>query len=191
VLVGPDNGLLASAVALAGGAERAVVLTNSEHHLQAPGATFAGRDVFAPVAAHLCNGVDFDDLGEAIDPDLLLPGVVPVPREEHGGLACEVTWVDRFGNCQLNLGPDDVEGWGDRLRITIDGTARSAPIVATFAQAGGGLALVIDSYGMLALCVDRNSAANEFGIGSGSLVHVAPFADDEPQGVTTPVNLKR
>ena len=48
VLVGPDNGLLAAAVAMVGGADRAVELTNPEYHLPAPGPTFAGRDVFAP-----------------------------------------------------------------------------------------------------------------------------------------------
>ena len=68
VLVGPDNGLLAPAVALAGGAGRAVELTNPDFHLPAVGATFAGRDVFAPVAAHLCNGVDLAELGDPIDP---------------------------------------------------------------------------------------------------------------------------
>ena len=52
---------------IAGGAERAVELTNPEYQLAAPGATFAGRDVFAPAAAHLCNGVDLADLGPAVD----------------------------------------------------------------------------------------------------------------------------
>ncbi|MSY13864.1 MAG: hypothetical protein F2673_12120, partial [Actinobacteria bacterium] len=108
VIIGPDNGLLAPAVALAGGAERAVVLDDTQWHLDAPGATFAGRDVFAPVVAHLCNGVPLERLGTPIDAALLLPGMVPVPRDEDGGLACEVTWVDRYGNCQLNVGPDDV-----------------------------------------------------------------------------------
>src|SRR5438270_9061425 len=54
VFVGPDNGLLASAVAMTGGATRAVSLTNPDYQLDAPGPTFAGRDVFAPAAAHLC-----------------------------------------------------------------------------------------------------------------------------------------
>src|SRR5688572_10992104 len=49
-LVGPDNGLLAPAVAMVGGATRAFVLDNDEYHLPAPGPTFAGRDVFAPAA---------------------------------------------------------------------------------------------------------------------------------------------
>ena len=64
VFVGPDNGLLAPAVAMAGGAERAVVLSNEEYHLLSHGVTFAGRDVFAPVAAHLCNGVDLAEFGD-------------------------------------------------------------------------------------------------------------------------------
>lgn len=190
VVVGPDNGLLAPAVALAGGAERAVVLDNSALHLDAPGATFAGRDVFAPVVAHLCNGLPFGELGSPVDPGLLLPGLVPVPRDEDGGLACEITWVDRFGNCQLNVGLDEVASWGDRVRVTIDGIARSAPIVGSFAEGGGGLALVVDSYGMLALCVDRQSAALDLGIAAGVGVHLSPLNDGEsPAGENTPVTL--
>lgn len=190
VIVGPDNGLLAPAVAMAGGADRAVVLDRTEWHLDAPGATFAGRDVFAPVVAQLCNGVPLEELGTLIDADLLLPGVVPVPREEDGGLACEVTWVDRYGNCQLNLGPDDVVAWGDRVRVTINGTSRSAAIVRTFADIGVGVALVIDSYGMLAVCADRQSAALELGLASGTAVHLSPLDDDAHDARTTAVSLR-
>ena len=126
VLVGPDNGLLAPAAAMAGGAERAVSLTDTSYHLAAPGATFAGRDVFAPVAAHLCNGVDLAELGEAVDPVTLLPQVVPVSREEGGELVGEVLWVDRFGNAQLNVGPEDVDGWGDQIQLRFGDTVRTA-----------------------------------------------------------------
>src|SRR6478752_8346790 len=108
VLVGPDNGLLAPAVAMAGGAERAVELTNPEYQLAAPGATFAGRDVFAPAAAHICNGVDLSELGPDVDAALLLPATVPLPRDDGDAVVAEVLWVDRFGNCQLNVGPDDL-----------------------------------------------------------------------------------
>ena len=98
VLVGPDNGLLAPAVALAGGAERAVELHHTRWHLPSPGATFAGRDVFAPVAAQLCNGVDLTELGESIDADLLLPGVVALPQADADTVIAQVLWVDRYGN---------------------------------------------------------------------------------------------
>jgi hypothetical protein len=191
IVIGPDNGLIAPAVAMAGGAERAVVLDRPEFHLDAPGTTFAGRDIFAPVAAHLCNGADLFEIGTPIDAELLLPGVVPVARDEAGGLACEVTWVDRYGNCQLNVGPDEVAAWGSRLRVTIDGVPRSAPVVANFAEAAGGVALVVDSYGMLALCVDRHSAALELGIGEGAAVHLGPLSGDESgSGSTTRVELR-
>src|SRR5690606_1353268 len=73
-LVGPDNGLLAAAVGMVGGATAAVELTNPEYQLPAPGPTFAGRDVFAPAAAHLCNGVPLDALGRRLDPAELVPG---------------------------------------------------------------------------------------------------------------------
>ncbi len=198
VLVGPDNGLLAPAVAMAGGAERAVELTNPEYQLEAAGATFAGRDVFAPAAAHLCNGVDLYDLGDPVDPGLLLPGTVPLPRDEDGGIVAEVLWVDRFGNCQLNVGPDDLpSGWGDVLRVRIGSpaepsgtTTRTATRATSFAALGPGAAgLVLDSYGMLAICLDQRSAADELGVAAGDQVLLTPIGDDQPVGVTTPVAL--
>ena len=179
VFVGPDNGLLAPAVALAGGAERAVVLTNEEYQLPAPGATFAGRDVFAPAAAHLCNGVDLAELGDAVDAGLLLPGTVPLAREEDGGLAAEVLWVDRFGNVQLNLGTDDVAAWGDHIRVRVGDTTRIATVTHAYGELGtGAVGLVVDSYGLLALALDRRSAADALGLGAGDAVRLEPL--DEP-----------
>ena len=195
IFVGPDNGLLPAAIALAGGAEEAVVLSNIDYQIAAPGATFAGRDIFAPAAAHLCNGVPLRELGEAIDPGLLLPGVIPLPREEDGGLSGEVTWVDRFGNCQLNISVDDVASWGQQIRVVVVNTAtservtRSLRVVQSFSQIAGGLGLVIDSYGMLSICVDRGSAAIELQLGSGDLVTLAP--DTSGPGAATKVEIGR
>lgn len=191
VLVGPDNGLLAPAVALCGGASRAVELTNTEHHLPAPGPTFAGRDVFAPSVGALCTGVDLAELGEAVDPVSLLPGVMPAARPEGGALVAEVLWVDRFGNAQLNLGPDDVAEWGDRLLLHFEGGTRTAVVAGTYADIGPGeVGVVVDSYGLLAIVVDRGSAAAELGLGAGTAVTVAAAEDDDQgAGVTTPVTL--
>ena len=203
VFVGPDNGLLAMAIALAGGAGRAVCLTNTDYHLDAPGETFAGRDIFGPVAAHLCNGIDLSELGELIDPALLLPGVVPLPREENGSLHGEVTWVDRFGNCQLNVGPDEVTNFGEVVRVEIgsllsgasasrEPVVRALKIVQSYDQIGSGLGLVVDSYGMLSLCVDRGSAANELQIGQGDLIVLSAPTDSPSQdsaSVTTSVKI--
>ena len=200
VLVGPDNGLLAPAVAMAGGAERCVVLTNTDFHLEAPGVTFAGRDVFASVAAHLCNGVDLAELGESIEAELLLPGVVPLPRDEGDTIMCEVLWVDRFGNCQLNVGPDEIAHFGDQLRVVVgtptgggaDPVVRIASRVGTYAEVGvGAVGLVTDASGMISLVLDRRSAAEELSASAGDQVLLAPLGDDEPRGVTSPVTLRR
>ena len=178
VVVGPDNGLLAPAVAVAGGAERAVELLNPEYQLEAPGATFAGRDVFAPAAAHLCNGVDLTELGPAVDPFSLLPGMVPLPREEDDGIHAEVLWVDRFGNCQLNVGPDDLAAGVDTWRVVVNGEARVARIETAFGHLGvGSVGLVVDSQGVYALVLDRRSAAAELGIGVGDSAILSPFDD--------------
>jgi S-adenosylmethionine hydrolase len=167
VFVGPDNGLLASAVAMAGGAGRAVELTDPQYHLPAPAPTFAGRDLFGPVAAHLCNGVDLAELGEAVDPLALLPGVLPVPREEGGRVVAEVLWVDRYGNLQLNLAPEDIAPFGERVALQWRDQTRTARWAHTYGGLKPGeVGLVIDSYGMVSVAVDRHSAAD--------LLHLQP-----------------
>jgi S-adenosylmethionine hydrolase len=193
VLVGPDNGLLAPAVAVAGGADRAVELTNPEHHLAAPGATFAGRDVFAPAAAHLCNGGDLTDLGPLVDTGLLMPGMVALPRAEADGLHTEVLWVDRFGNCQLNVGPEDLAAGVDVWAVSIGDERRAAKLATSFGELGpGSVGLVLDSHGMYALAFDQRSAADELHLATGDVVVLAAFDDDgRAPGVSSPVTLRR
>ena len=192
IFIGPDNGLLSMGVALAGGADSAVVLDKPDYHLAAPGDTFAGRDIFAPVAAHLCNGVALTDLGTPIDVDTLLPGIVPLPRQEGDELHAEVTWVDRYGNCQINVSPEDVAELGSPIRVTLGarGTGerivRSMPVVRNFGQIGAGIGLVVDSFGMLALCKDRGSAASELDLAPSDLV---VLTRDEGSGQSTSVSL--
>jgi S-adenosylmethionine hydrolase len=186
VLLGPDNGLLASAAAMAGGAERAFELTNVALHIEAPGSTFAGRDIFAPVAAFLCNGGNIEEVGPEIDTASVMPGLVPIPTSEkhetYGeGLRCEITWVDTYGNCQLNVGPEDLDAFGPVLRVVIGEDVRSARLVSHFAAVdGGAIGAVIDSYGMVALAVDRGSAAQSLGLGAGDAVLVFSGQDDLP-----------
>ena len=196
VLLGPDNGLLAPAVAMVGGATRAVSLTNTEYHLPAPGPTFDGRDVFAPVAGALCMGADIADLGETVDPNSLTPGILPVAREEDGDLVAEVMWVDHFGNSQLNLDPDDLDGWGDVVQVQVgtDPTVdwRQLRRVENFSQiAGGQIGLLIDSYGVLTIAVDRRSAEAELGTRTGTEVRLRRLDEgaQPSSGVTTSVEL--
>lgn len=172
-LVGPDNGLLAPAVAMLGGARRVVSLTNDAYHLPAPGPTFAGRDVMAPAAAHLAAGVALGDLGDEIDPIGLVPGTVSLPHEDDAGIAGEVWWVDRFGNCQLNIDPGQLGARGGApggpVEVRTAETTRLARWVTAYSEARPAeLVVLVDSYGLLSLALDRRSAAEECGLHAGS-----------------------
>jgi S-adenosyl-L-methionine hydrolase (adenosine-forming) len=215
-LVGPDNGVLASAVGMVGGATAAVELTEPDYQLPAPGPTFAGRDVFAPAAAHLCAGVPLDALGPLVDPAELVPGIVPLPRDEGGAIVGEVLWVDRYGNCQLNVDPEAVASWGERVQLRWTKPregSRTAIRASTYGDLQPGqVGLIVDSYGLLAVSVPRGSAAETLGIVAGDELSLVPLegaegpsadhtgnagADNagagngESPGATSPVTLQR
>ena len=196
VLVAPDNGLLAPAVALVGGASRAIELTNPDYRLESRaelGPTFDGRDVFAPAAAHLCCGVPFSALGPAIDPATLTPGMLPVSHRDGDDLVAEVLWIDRFGNCQLNLDPADLEELapaGTPLQVTAGDDLRTAERVGAYAEVSPGrVGLITDSSGLVSLAVPRRSAADDLSLHEGAEVRLTVAAAEA--GTATPVDLGR
>src|SRR5215218_10267924 len=183
MLLGPDNGLLAPAVAMAGGARSVISLDNPEYQLPAPGPTFAGRDILAPAAGHLAAGVSLAELGTPVDPATLVPGLVALPEvRDDGSIVGEVWWVDRFGNCQLNIDPSELGtgglgtgGMGARVEVHAGGEIRTARWVHTYADAKPSeLVLLVDSYGLLALAFDRESAAATLGLKASSGVTLVP-----------------
>jgi len=193
VLVGPDNGLLAPTVALVGGADRAVSLTETNYQLPAPGPTFAGRDIFGPAAAHIASGVDLSELGDEVEVSSLMPGLMPITSKENDGLHTEVLWVDQYGNAQINLDPAELEIKENEINhfeIKTAGLTRIAKKVETFEELGGGeLGLTIDSYGLLALVIGRGSAAEEMKINTGNQVIISFAENFSTQSV--PVVLKQ
>jgi len=193
VLVGPDNGLLAPTVALVGGADRAVSLTEINYQLPAPGPTFAGRDIFGPAAAHIASGIDLSELGDEVEVSSLVPGLMPITSKESDGLHAEVLWVDQYGNAQINLDPIELEIKENEINhfeIKIAGQTRIAKKVETFEELGGGeLGLTIDSYGLVALVIGRGSAAEEMKISTGNQVIISFVENFSAQSV--PVVLKQ
>jgi S-adenosyl-L-methionine hydrolase (adenosine-forming) len=175
VFVGPDNGLIAAAVAITGGAGRCVELTNPKYQLETAGNTFAARDVFGPAAAHLCAGVDLSDLGDAIDPVTMLPGMLPISREEDGAILAEVLWVDRYGNVQLNVDADELATLGEPVSVVIGDKARVVHRAAAYAAVKpGDIGVVIDAYGLVSLAADRSSAAAALRLHAGDGVQLRP-----------------
>ena len=170
VVVGPDNGLVGLVVDATGGAAEAVELTEESLWLPTPGATFAARDVFAPVAAHLCLGAKLGAVGEAIDPMTLTRVALPTAEIGAEHATVDVLAVDRYGNAQLNVGTDDLEAFldDDVLSLHLDGDVRTVRVVGAYGELSPGeVGLVIDSTGLLAIAVDRGSAADELSLSAG------------------------
>jgi S-adenosylmethionine hydrolase len=176
--VGPDNGLLAPAVAMVGGADLIVSLEDPRFRLPAEGATFHGRDVFAPAAAVLAAGeAAIGDLGPAVDPTTVAPLLLPlVEADGRGGVRGEVLWVDHFGNAQTSIAPADLTGLdlapGDDVSVQIGGGEFRLPWVEAYGNVEPGEGLLhIDSYGQMALAVREGRADESFPVGPS--VHVA------------------
>ncbi|PPK67849.1 SAM-dependent chlorinase/fluorinase [Actinokineospora auranticolor] len=157
VLVGPDNGLLVAAAGVLGGITAAYELT--EFRLEQVSATFHGRDVFAPTAAHLARGARPDEVGPAVDPAGLVRLPAPVTQVEAGRVTTEVLGVDGFGNVQLAATRLDAAP-GTYVHAQVGDRSVEAVVGRTFADAPAGSAvLLVDSAGHLAIAVNAGSAA--------------------------------
>lgn len=174
VLLGPDNGLLGSAVALVGGAGRCVELVDERYRLPSPGATSIFRDVLAPAAAHLVMGTDLTEFGPTVDAATLLPSLVPVPRFENEQVVAEVLSVDPFGSVQLNVDESLIEVLGPILVLSFGGTHRTVRRFGSLGEiASGQLGLVPDAHGLLAVGAMHRSAAEDLDIATGAEVIIA------------------
>jgi S-adenosylmethionine hydrolase len=192
ILVGPDNGVLSLAWEQAGGVELAVDVTRSPHRLEPVSATFHGRDVFVPVAAHLAAGAEIADAGEPVDPATLDRLKLPQPRiEGDGWVVAHATAIDGYGNVALNVSHEQLVKTGLMLGATLEvevgaergggaavqlgGGRLAAPFVTTFADVPAGEALVYeDAYRMLALAINRGDAAAELGLAPDDEVRLRP-----------------
>ena len=178
--VGPDNGLLAPALARLGGDVRVHRITNESCRRRSVHPTFHGRDLFAPAAAELARGMPLDEVGPAVDS--FVPLALPEPVVQGDSVRGEVLYVDHFGNGVTNItaemlpsGPVQVTVGNEHEREKGPET-RSVPLVSTYADArvevGAPLAL-IDSDGRLEIAVRNGSAAEQLGLAPGTPVSVA------------------
>jgi S-adenosylmethionine hydrolase len=164
LLVGPDNGLLSLAWERCGGVEVAVDVTRSPHRLEPVSATFHGRDIFSPVAAHLARGAALEDAGDPLDPGDLATVELPQPRLEDGAVVGHALVIDRFGNAALNVGHEDMAGTGITLGGTVEIEVAGERYLATYAQTfadvrPGELIVYEDAYRTLAVAINRGDAA--------------------------------
>ncbi len=183
MLVGPDNGVLSLAWPALGRVTAAHVIEAQEYRLHPTSATFHARDVFAPAAAYLANGLPIEALGPAI-PFMSLEAVtVPAAQTVPGELRATVIGVDAFGNVELSGTRDDEEAAGltgaEMLTVVVGEKIWSLPRRGTFADVEPGEpAMLLDSSGWLTIVVNRGNAAATFGltVDDQVLIRSAPAA---------------
>jgi|UniRef100_A0A7V6A2J9 S-adenosylmethionine hydrolase len=169
--VGPDNGLFylvfreAEAMTL-------VSLENSAYFRHPVSATFHGRDLFAPVAAHLSLGVPLTAFGPLIHDPVPLPW--PAPRFALERVEGEIIYVDGFGNLVSNLKGGELLAWLDKAPFTLTlGSLKLSCLSQTYGDRRPGefLALV-GSHGYLEVALAKGNAARRLGVGKGSLLEI-------------------
>ena len=179
-LVGPDNGLLWLAAEACGGVVEAADIALSPFRLEPVSATFHGRDIFAPVAAHLAAGASLMQAGDPVNPDDIVALALPRPSMQSGTLTAHVIYIDRFGNVQLDAEHDDLADTELRLGRAVevqsaDGRSHPAHYARTFADAEPGELLVYqDAYRRLALAVSHGDAASSLNVAVDDELRITP-----------------
>jgi S-adenosylmethionine hydrolase len=177
LFVGPDNGLLVPAAERFGGIAAAHELTNRAYALEPVSATFHGRDVFAPAAAHLASGVGLDELGPAVEPASLTRLQLPKPDVSDRRIRARCLYVDRFGNMQLNLTTEDLGRLeiepGRQVELELGSERYYAVAARTFADARGGeIILYEDAYQNVAVAIRGGNAAETFSARPGTDIRI-------------------
>ncbi len=167
-LVGPDNGIF-SGVLSQSPAIAAVELTNPEYWRTAqPSKTFHGRDIFAPMGAHLASGVPLKHLGRLIDPaTLVLLDIAECSQTETGVVGC-IQYIDHFGNLVTNIPGSYVQGksWCVQMALTIPGCETYSNV-----KVGDALALV-GSHGWVEIAINSGNAQSQLQINMKAEVQV-------------------
>ena len=171
----PDNGLL-SVIADKAGQEDLREVTAAEYMLQERSTTFHGRDIFAPVAAHLAAGLEREKLGSAVRNFRRLTLPKPV-RTADGSLRGEIIYIDQFGNLITNIRSAtlerSLEGAPREARVRVKEREIEGIVHAYADRPKGEMLALIGSSGYLEIAVNQGSAAQFLGCEKGDTVTVA------------------
>lgn len=166
-VVCPDNGLL-SVLEETCSVSRVHAITNADYRLPKCSATFHGRDVFAPAAAHVALGRELETFGPPVD-EIQRIGIPEATIDDENQLHGEVIHVDRFGNCITNINEDMLGGNTD-YRVQIAAQTLS-PIHRTYADVPPGTPLALfGSTGHLEIAASMSNAAQHLHLQPGAPV---------------------
>lgn len=177
--IGPDNGLFSLVIKKAEDLTTPpvyIALNKTHYWLPQVSNSFHGRDIFAPVAAHLAKGVQLEELGDPFETPMLIS--VPVPQKTAEGWLGQVMLVDHFGNLVTNITKEQLKP-GSGVNISVKNTILNE-VVATFgSKAPGELIAMLDSSGHLAVSVVNGSAADRLNVHADESVTLT-FTSEQP-----------
>ncbi|MDQ6649692.1 MAG: SAM-dependent chlorinase/fluorinase [Actinomycetota bacterium] len=178
VVVAPDNGVASQAWTALGGAVAAYELAEPALWLPNPSRTFRGRDVFAPVAAHLASGTPVSSVGPEVAIESLVSLRLREPTVDDDHVHGEVRTVDHFGNLALNIRRSDLEvagiALGDRIELRCGGKTMQVPFTLTYGDVPPGRVTVCeDSFRLITVAVNLGNAARTLRAGRGDAVVLA------------------
>ena len=169
--IGPDNGIF-SLLWEDRQPKRVIHLSNRRYYLQPTSATFHGRDIFAPIAAYLSLGVATVAFGESIDHFVRItwPDVICSGRVVTG----EIVYIDGFGNLFTNIRERDLPELDPEKISTVLGSVTIHGLAPNYAVVEEGQPVVlINSWGLLEIAANKESAARLFHVGLGEKVYVS------------------
>jgi S-adenosylmethionine hydrolase len=152
------------------GAERFVSIEAEAFRLPGAGATFDGRDLFAPAAAVLASAeAGLDDLGPEVDPGSVVPLLLPLVESSGGRVSGEVWWIDAYGNAQTNISPADLESVGQPwCPVSVAGGAVEHEVMWVSGYGAGTEPIVhCDSHGLMAIAVPGGRADEALQLSEG------------------------
>lgn len=162
-LVGPDNGLLCLAAEALGGALQAHAITRENLFMRPVSRTFHGRDIFMPVAARLALGMGPEEVGPPVPVAELVRLELPASRVDDDHVHGQVVQADHFGNLQLNVSREELEGIGiligDEVEMRVGGKAHVVQFCQAYGEVvPGKIAVLEDSHRRIAVGVNQGSA---------------------------------
>jgi hypothetical protein len=173
--IGPDNGVFSRVYDETPSYSLKVIhLTAAHYFLPIAGATFHGRDIFAPVAAWLSRGVHASKFGEPVDDYVKIS--TPKPIVEDRAISGEVIMFDNYGNVITNITGSDIEKLASNMsaaKFSFFYKDRQLPQMRYYSESSSsGLSVVINSFNYLELFVYEGNASEKYNIKIGDTVRI-------------------
>ncbi len=175
-LIGPDNGVLLPAASFLGGIVRVHALTNDRYMRLPVSAIFHGRDVFAPAAAHLSNGLSIADFGPLIDSSELHPAPYNEAVYDRGVIRATVIHANHYGNVFLNIRNQELHRLaktGQTIQLNAGDRTVDLPYRRTFGEVEVGQPVIMDDdFGRIEIAVNQGSFLQILSLKPGDAVEL-------------------